>query len=205
MRLKLWIIALVAGLAAPAMVSAQDCNVLEVTNENAAVRLLPRLHVEKRLGTLHARLLLRRSRLGASLEPRLLAPEEVQTVLFDPVAVGEELRFLFEVPLVATRELGYPPGVQLEHPLCHRVENVAIVGDEDDRPGELVREVPLEPFDGGNVEVIGGLVENREGRLRHEELRESDPAPLTPAEGAHGPIDVPDSQVPEQLEAGAIA
>jgi hypothetical protein len=36
MRLKLWIVALLAGLVIPAIVSAQDCNVLELTNENAA-------------------------------------------------------------------------------------------------------------------------------------------------------------------------
>ena len=56
------------------------------------------------------------------------------------------------------------PAVELEDPAGDVVEEVAVVGDRDDRP-RVILEVALEPRDRFRVEVVGRLVEQQQIRL----------------------------------------
>ena len=58
--------------------------------------------------------------------------------------------------------------VELEDPLRDVVEEVAVVGDGDDRAGVLVEEA-LEPLDRLGVEVVGRLVEQQQVGVLEEQ------------------------------------
>ena len=62
--------------------------------------------------------------------------------------------------------------VEFEGAGTHGVQHVAIVRDHQQSAGEVVAEVAFEPFDAVDVEVIGGLVENREVRSCDQQPRE---------------------------------
>ena len=79
------------------------------------------------------------------------------------------------------------PTVELEDPAGDVVEEVAIVGDGDDRAFVLL-EVALEPGDRFRVEVVGRLVEQQQVGLAQEQPRERDAAPL--AAGERGDVGV---------------
>ena len=68
---------------------------------------------------------------------------------------------LFAAPVVpAAGEEAGSPGLQLEHGRADRLQEPAVVGHQHDRrvePGEGL----LEPFEGRDVEVVGGLVEQQ--------------------------------------------
>jgi hypothetical protein len=69
--------------------------------------------------------------------------------------------------------------VQLQDPLCHVVQEVAVVRDGHD--GALERgQVVLQPRHGLGVQVVGGLVEQEHVRLLQQHLAERD-APLLAA------------------------
>ncbi len=74
--------------------------------------------------------------------------------------------------------------VQLEDPARHVVEEVAVVGDRDDRARVLLQEL-LEPGDRLRVEVVGGLVQQQEVGLLQQEAAERHAADLAAREGAH--------------------
>src|SRR3970282_2133399 len=76
-------------------------------------------------------------------------------------------------------------GLEDEHARDHLVEKVAIVTDDDQRPA-VVGKAPLEGFEGLDVEVVRGLVEDEEiGRAR-EELGENHAVALPAGEGRNG-------------------
>ena len=72
--------------------------------------------------------------------------------------------------------------VELEDPLGDVVEEVAIVGDRDDRARVLLEE-PLEPGHGLGVEVVGGLVEQQQVGLAKQQAAQRDAALLAAREG----------------------
>ena len=92
--------------------------------------------------------------------------------------------------------------VELEDPLGHVVEEVAVVGHEDDGAG-ILREVPFQPGDALGVEVVGRLVEQQDVGPLEQDLAERDAPPLAAGEGAdlgvagrqahgvHGDLDPP--------------
>ncbi len=93
------------------------------------------------------------------------------------------------------------PVVQLEHSGGHTIEEIAIVSDQHVGPW-VVGKKHFEPCDGIRVEVIGGLVENEQIRLREQNRAEGDPAllasrehsgrlfPGRQAQGLHGLLDL---------------
>ena len=96
--------------------------------------------------------------------------------------LGGETRLLLLEPrrvVALPRDAG--AAVELEDPAGHVVEEVAIVGDGDDRARVLL-ERALEPGDRLGVEVVGRLVEEQQVGLGEQEPAERDAAALAPGE-----------------------
>src|SRR6185503_11374924 len=72
------------------------------------------------------------------------------------------------------------PAIELDDPGGDRREEGAVVGDEEDGSG-VGLEVLLQPANRVDVEMVGGLVEQQQVRLRHQRAAEQGPA--TPAAG----------------------
>ena len=99
--------------------------------------------------------------------------------------------------------------VELEDPAGDVVEEVAVVGDDQDGAG-VGDEVLLQPGDGLGVEVVGGLVEEQHLGLFEQQAAEGDAAGLAAREGVghgvvgraaqrlHGDVDLA-VEVPEAL------
>ena len=79
-------------------------------------------------------------------------------------ALALELRIVARVELELLR-------VEVHDRLHHGVEEVAVVGDQQQR-ARIAREPVLEPQHGVEVEVVGGLVEQQQLGARHQRLRE---------------------------------
>ncbi len=91
--------------------------------------------------------------------------------------------------------------VELEDPLGHVVEEVAVVGDGHDRVRVVLQEA-FEPLDALGVEVVGGLVEQQQVGAAEQETAQGDASPLAArevgdvgvvgraAQGIHGDLDV---------------
>src|SRR5262249_37632005 len=65
--------------------------------------------------------------------------------------------------------------IEFERPLRHLIEEVAIVGDEDDATREVLK-VMLQPGDAFGVEVVSGFVEQQHVWLREQQTAECDAA-----------------------------
>ena len=118
----------------------------------ASARLRPRLRLRLRL------------RLGLGREPRrpeLVAPADV---LGPAAVVAADSRVL-----------------ECERPLGDRVDERAVVRDEQDRPGKRF-ERGFERLARLEVEVVRRLVEHEEVRARGDDVREREPAPLAARE-----------------------
>ena len=71
--------------------------------------------------------------------------------------------------------------VDLPGPLADEVEQPAVVADYDDRAVPVygpVAQVPAEPVDRLDVQVVGGLVEQQDVALGHQQGGERDSPPL---------------------------
>jgi len=155
------------------------------------------LHRHRRFGALDASLLLGGARLGLAPEPLDLAPQEVLAVLLDARGVSQALGFLLEVCSVAAL-VGVDLAVgDLERPLRHAIEQIAIVSDQQQRTLVLVEQVVLEPLDRLGVEVVGRLIEDGEVRARDEDPRQSHAAPLAAAELGEPRLGAGDAQMAE--------
>src|SRR5690606_12653366 len=111
-----------------------------------------------------------------------LAAHQVLAVLLGARLVGLARQLRLEVGLVAALVEAQRAALELGGAGDDAVEEEAIVGDEQERAGLLAREVGLEPLDGVDVEVVGGLVEDRELGARDQEPREIDAPPLAAAQ-----------------------
>src|SRR5690606_37294507 len=115
--------------------------------------------VQLGLGTVDAGARLGGARLGLAAQPLELAAEEVLAVGLGalgergPLGLGLEVRA--EASLVAVDDAA----LDLEGAGADAVEDVAVVGDEQHGAAVVLGEVALEPLDGGDVEMVGGLVE----------------------------------------------
>ena len=78
---------------------------------------------------------------------------------------------LAEVPVEVALVARARAGVHLHDDARERLEQVAVVRDEHERAA-VELEVALEPVDGGEVEVVGRLVEQEEVRLARKHARE---------------------------------
>lgn len=94
-------------------------------------------------------------------------------------------------------------GIECEGAGCCAVEEFAVVRDDEGCAAVGLDEV-FEPVEGGNVEVVGGFVEEEEVGCAEEEECESKAGFLPAAEGAEGCIAV-DRAEAESLEDGVGA
>ena len=91
--------------------------------------------------------------------------------------------------------------IELERPLGHLVQEIAVVGHQDDAAREAFQ-VMLQPGHGLRVQVVGGLVQQQHVRLGQQQPRQGHPATLTArqlvdgavvgraAQGVHGHLDL---------------
>jgi hypothetical protein len=129
---------------------------------------------------------------------------EVLPVRLDAPFLLQEKRLLLDVVLVVAAELAEPAVLQLEDAGRDGVEHVAVVRDEQDGAAHRAHH-PLEPLDRLGVEVVGRLVEDGQLRLRHEETREGNAAPLSAAHGADRLREVGDAELRQVLVNDVVA
>jgi hypothetical protein len=122
---------------------------------------------------------LRVARLGTA-DPDLLLRQHLVELGVDHGLVGELARLALLIGGEAAGVALQPAAVQLDDAGGDGIEKAAIVGDAEDGAGESAQQV-LEPADGGEVEVVGRLVEQQHVRRRGQRLRQRDP--LLPAAG----------------------
>ncbi len=77
-----------------------------------------------------------------------------------------------------------PPPVQLQDPLGHVVQEVAIVGDGHHGP-RVLGQVPLQPGHGLGIQVVRGLVQQQHVRSFQEHPAEGHPPPFPSGQGRH--------------------
>ena len=127
----------------------------------------------------HAALVARAARLDAFADPHFLLREQL-------VEFRVLLRFGVEQLLLAPLIVGItagkarqPPAVELDHARRHVVQKTPVVRDEQHAAVEIDQQF-LQPFDAGDVEMVGRLIEQQQFGLRDERARERD-ALLEPA------------------------
>ena len=148
-----------------------------------------------------AGLALRLAGLRRHAHPLQLALERAAPRLVAALLTGEALLLLLEPRRVVALEREPPAAVQLEDPLRHVVEEVAVVRDRHDRARVLLEEL-LEPVDALGVEVVRRLVEQQQVGSAEQQPAQGDAAPLTArqrrdvgvvgwaAQRVHGDLDV---------------
>ena len=91
-------------------------------------------------------------------------------------------RFVGAVLSVVAREVVYVAlSLEDEDVVDHLIHEVAVVADDDDASSEILQ-VFLEDLQGDDVEVVGGLVENKEVRVAHQHGTEVEPSSLASTE-----------------------
>ena len=106
---------------------------------------------------------------------RLLATVLLALLLTQPLGLGlEETRVIGIVGIITA-------AIELEHPGHDIVEEVAIVGDEDDVAG-IIDQMAFEPRDAFGVEMVGRLVEQQDVGLFEQQLGQRDAATLAARE-----------------------
>ncbi len=80
-----------------------------------------------------------------------------------------------------------PLRLQLQHRGANRLQEPAVVGDEDDR-GIEIAQVALQPLQRGDVEVVGGLVEQQQVGSARQRPRQRGPGQLAAGEGRELPL-----------------
>ena len=82
-------------------------------------------------------------------------------------SLASQASFLLEERRVVARPRRQAAAIEFDDARGQPLEKRAVVGDEEDRAGVLGQE-RLEPLDGLDVEVVGGLVEQQHVRGRHQ-------------------------------------
>ena len=152
--------------------------------------------------------LLRVGRRGDAVEPvePLLPPARLAAALRGVVPPDEVLLLLDEHPLllvlpllleapqflklgvlgVVARILRDAPAFEVEHLPDGAVEEEAVVRHDQRGAAELLLEIGFQPLDAGEVEVVGGLVEEEQVGLAEEKAREGEARALAAAEDGDG-------------------
>src|SRR5262249_15976003 len=110
-------------------------------------------------------------------DPFLLAGERALARRFLAALLLEPLLLLREPGRVIALVGAAAAAIEFEDPAGHVVEEIAVVGDDQDRAG-IVAQMALEPTDGLGVEMVGGLVEQEQIRLLKKQPAERHPTPL---------------------------
>ena len=133
------------------------------------------------LVALVARLRLGLPRARRSGDPFLLARERALVRLVLAAFLLEPLLFLHQPRRVIALVGNAAAAVELENPAGDVVEEVAVVGDDEDG-ARIAAQMPLEPHHRLGVEMIGGLVEQQKLRLLQQKPAQRHPAPLAAGE-----------------------
>ena len=137
------------------------------------------------LQALHARL--RLARLGGLVAEALdeaLHALDLALLLLDRLAERDLASGELAPPRVPRAgEEARAARLQLQHRGADRLQEPAVVGDQDDR-GVEAREVALEPLERRDVEVVGGLVEQQQVGVAGERPGERGARELAAGEGA---------------------
>ncbi len=122
-------------------------------------------------------------RLVAEALDEFLHPLDLRLLAVDRFAEGDLARRLLLAPGVpGTGEEAGPLRLQLQHRGADRLEEPAVVGDEDDGGVEL-DEVALEPLQRGDVEVVRRLVEQQQVGLGRQRPSQRSAGQLAAGEG----------------------
>ena len=115
--------------------------------------------------------------------------------------LGQSALLLLQPGRVVALEREAPAAVELEDPLGHVVEEVAVVGDGDDGARVVLQEA-LQPVDALGVEVVRRLVEQQQVGMGEQQPAQRHPSALAArqrgdvgvvgraAQGVHGDLDV---------------
>ena len=133
--------------------------------------------LEQLLVALVARLRLGLPRLGRGLHPLALALERAAARLVLAAFLQHALLFLRQPGGVVALVGNAAAVVELEDPAGDVVEEVAIVGDDQDRAG-IVAQMAFEPVHAFGVEMVGRLVEQQQFGLVEQQLAQRDAAAL---------------------------
>src|SRR5207248_6675938 len=93
-----------------------------------------------------------------------------------------------EVALVVAGITAQPLGLEGEDATDLAVEELAVVRDEEQRLARPSQE-GVEPLQGGDVEVVGGLVEKEQFRILQQERGKRGPRLPAAGEGGRGAVD----------------
>ena len=119
-----------------------------------------------------------------------LHPLYLGLLLLDGLAQGDVAGGLFAAPLMpGAREEARPAGLQLEDCSAHGLQEPAVVGDQHDGSVE-VHEGLLQPLQGLDVEMVGGLVQQQHVRARGQRPRQRGPRQLPAGEGVQAPLQI---------------
>ena len=125
--------------------------------------------------------------LGRSRHPLALALDGALVRLVLAALLLQALLLLLEPGRVIALVGNAAAAVELEDPARHVVEEVAVVGDDQDR-ARIVAQVAFEPGGRLGVEMVGRLVEEQKLGLLQEQLAQGDAAALAARELVHGPV-----------------
>ena len=123
----------------------------------------------------HTALVAGAARLDALADPRFLLGQPLVEQGVAPGVLGQGLFLEGEVVVVAAGPAREAGTVQLHDAGGQPPQEGAVVGDEQDAARVVVDPI-LEPLDGAQVEVVGGLVEEQQLGVAHDGAGETDPA-----------------------------
>ena len=126
---------------------------------------------------LHPGLVLLQTALVRFADPLQLALEGLLPLRLPLLDDPQQLGLLFEPRGVVALERQAPAAFELQNPLGDVVEEVAVVGDDDDR-ARIVAERLFEPLDRLGVEMVGGLVQQQQVGLFQQGHAQGHPPPL---------------------------
>ena len=127
---------------------------------------------------------LRLPRARGGRDPFLLARECALARFFLAALLREPLLLLREPGRIVALIGNAAAAIELEDPAGDVVEEVAVVGDDQDGAG-IIAQVAFEPIDGFGIEVVRGLVEQQQFGLLEQQPAERDPTALAAGQLLH--------------------
>ena len=110
-------------------------------------------------------------------DPLLLARERLLARLLLAALLRQPLLLLLQPGRIVALVGDAAAAIELEDPAGDVVEEVAVVGDDQDRAG-IVAQMAFEPVDRLGVEMVGRLVEQQQVGLVEQQLAQRDAAAL---------------------------
>ena len=121
------------------------------------------------------------ARLGRAADPFELVVDRLLLALLLALLLLQPLSFLLQIAGIIGFVDVVAAAIELEHPVHDIVEEVAVVGDEDDVAG-IVDEMLFEPLHAFGVEMVGRLVEQQDVGLFEQQPGQRDAALLAARE-----------------------